>query len=259
MKARVVLATGLLGSVASSFAFAQGTTPAPTTAPTAVPSPNAPVAPTPPPAAPEKEAAVTAAPAPTAAESVLTVMPDVGADAVQETSTAAATKGRLGLQLEFLPIGSLGVVHEGDSVSEGAALAYGVGAVAAYDVTPYLTFGAAPRLVLNVKGKDAPSSAKEVDLRAQIVAHFPIVPKVEVYGVVTPGFSLLVISDNRGTDPSGFIVGLGAGATYDVAPNLFVSGELGYQFGFQAIRVKGENLGIGTSYLHVGAGVGLRL
>ena len=52
-----------------------------------------------------------------------------------------------------------------------------------YAINPYLSIGIAPRLVLNVKaeGNDSGDAGKEIDLRARVTGHFPIIPKLEAY------------------------------------------------------------------------------
>ena len=51
------------------------------------------------------------------------------------------------------------------------------------------------------------------------------------------------------------MVGLHAGAMYDVASNLFVNGQVGYQLGFQKL----SDVDLKSNFLQIGLGVGMRL
>lgn len=184
-------------------------------------------------------------------------------DADGEAAGATATKMRLGAQIEMLPLGSAEVSAGGVSASSDAAVAYGVSATFDYAVTPWLSIGAAPRLVLNVNQKDAPSGSdagKEVDVRARLVAHYPVMPRVEVYGALQPGYSFVIPS--QGDTQSGFAIGGAIGATYDVSPKLYLSGEIGYQRAFTSIDemvgASKVSADFNLSYMHIGLGAGTR-
>ena len=72
------------------------------------------------------------------------------ADDTSLSATAPAPKMRAQAQIELLPIGT-GEGKIGDtSMSTDTAMAYGVSAMFDYAITPYLSIGVAPRLVLNV-------------------------------------------------------------------------------------------------------------
>jgi hypothetical protein len=181
---------------------------------------------------------------------------------VAVTQTAAPQKGRVGVQLELVPTGSLTIKSGPIDESHSAAFAYGVGGTFDYDVTPNISVGLAPRIIFNVIDKDAPSGAdadKELDLRARFTAHFPVAPKLNVYGFAAPGYSIILLpSDARSDDPAGFVLGLGGGASFDVAPNLYVAGELGYQLGFQSVSYMGQSADVTTDLLSISLGAGAR-
>ena len=59
----------------------------------------------------------------------------------------------------------------------------------------------------------------------------------------------------RGDSAKGLVVGLHAGAMYDVASNLFLNGQLGYQLGFQKL----SDVDLKSNFLQIGLGVGMRL
>lgn len=174
---------------------------------------------------------------------------------------APATKMRAGAQLEMLPMGSLEVpLGDGASVSADTAVAYGVSATFDYAVTPFLSVGVAPRLILNIKGEDTDGDSdafKELDLRARVLAHFPVAKGVEVFGSVSPGYSI-IMGDSDFDDPKGFALAGAVGATYDVSPKAYLSAEVGYQRAFASVSEGGMSSDFDLSFLHVGLGAGTR-
>jgi hypothetical protein len=186
---------------------------------------------------------------------------DEGGD-LAVAQAAAPPKARAAFQLELVPTGKLGVKATGIDQTYTAAFAYGIGGTFDYDVTPNLSIGLAPRLIFNVINKDAPSGAeaeKELDLRVRATAHFPIAPKLTLYGFAAPGYSIILQGDDARTDdPAGFVLGLGGGVTFDVAPRVFLAGELGYQLGFQSVTYMGESADVTTDLLSISLGGGAR-
>ena len=116
-----------------------------------------------------------------------------------------------------------------------------------------LYVGVAPQLILNVKGKDDSSSGQELDLFARIMGRYPVADKVQLYGYLAPGFSIIFPPDLPGvSNPTGFVLGFAGGVSYSITPTLFGSGEVGYQIGFQSTG--GSDLK--TRYLHIGFVIG---
>lgn len=180
-------------------------------------------------------------------------------------SGAAARKLSASAQVELLPMGSGKTTFNGESMSQDAAVAYGVGAVVDYAINPYLSVGVAPRLVLNVKSSDAQDgedASKQVDLRARIAGHLPVRPGLDVYAAVMPGYSIVTSSQSGVDSATGFALAGALGATYDVTPALFLGAEVGYQRAFlnQEQTILGQKLSADTdlSYLHVGVAAGTR-
>lgn len=180
-------------------------------------------------------------------------------------SATASSKIRVQAQVEVLPIGSGKGTVGGTSTTTDTAVAYGVSGMFDYAVTPFLSIGVAPRLVLNVIS-DNPgqndTADKELDLRARLLAHFPVAPGLELFGALTPGYTF-VLSSTDGVDSSkGFAIGGSVGVTYDVSPRMFIGGEVGYQRAFTStdIMVGAQSISadLDLSYLHVGIGAGTR-
>jgi hypothetical protein len=190
----------------------------------------------------------------------LLAIPMLATTAFAQDAAGPAPKMRLGAQVEILPLGTLEASAGGQSSSTDADIAYGIGATFDYDITPNFSIGAAPRFIFNVNGKDSNDDAgKQLDLRVRATAHFPVAPQIQIYGFVAPGYSIVMLPSGAGIDdPKGFAIGFGGGLTYDVAPKVFLSGEVGYQLGFQSTKVLDQDLDAKTRYLSIGLGAGAR-
>lgn len=188
------------------------------------------------------------------------------ADEAGASSTSTASKMRASAQVELLPTGELEAEVEGDSLSTDAATAYGISAAFDYALTPFLSIGLAPRLVLNVdsdESDDDSDPGKQLDLRARVLAHMPVAPKLEVYGYLSPGYSIAMFDDEDLDNPKGFSIGGALGASYDVSPAMYLTGEVGYTKAFTSTDIMvapGQSVeaDLDLSYLHVGLGAGTR-
>jgi hypothetical protein len=218
MKSRIAIASALLGTLVASPAFAQESTIQPPTA---------------------------SAPA-----------------AAVEQAAQPAKKLSLGAQLELLPGGSVEFGAGGQSQTFDLETAFGLSAVFGVDITPNISIGAAPRVIFGIKGDDSEgntsgSAFKELDLRGRAAVHGEIAPAVSLYGFVEPGYSWITNPDKDGSIP-GVVIAFGAGATYDVSSALFLSGELGYQIGFQGEDLQGQHIDEKFDFFHLGFGAGTR-
>jgi hypothetical protein len=175
------------------------------------------------------------------------------------SSVAHAGGARVGGNLEMLPMGTVSASDGSDSASADLDPAFGIGGSADYDVHPNVSVGAAPRFTLGIKTENDEKSAKELDLMLRVTAHYPVLPAMQVYGYASPGYSMIFLPDNDGENPKGFALGFGAGAAYAISDRAFVTGELGYQLGFQAFKIQGTSLDFTTDLLHFGVGVGTTL
>ena len=216
-----VMVFGALAVTASSVAMAQGT-------PAVVP------------AAALVDPAATPPPTATAAGS--------------PTTARSASKMRLGVTLVPMPFGSLKTNALGSETSVDSAIAFAVMPVFDYLVLPNVFVGAAPSYTFNVKGKDSSGdAASQLDLLLRVGYGLPVNDKLGLYGYASPGYS--IISPPAGDSAKGLVLGLHAGAMYDVASNLFLNGQLGYQLGFQKI----SDTDFKSNFLQIGLGVGMRL
>lgn len=172
-------------------------------------------------------------------------------------SAHADPKIAVGAQLELLPVGTFHVGTSQQSQDQSAEVAYGVSGSIDYAVHPNLSIGFAPRLALNVIPTDVTDgdAAQQLDLRARVKAHAKVASGVEAYGYLAPGYSMLFNNDDTA---SGLAIAFGAGATYDLSPTTYLSGEIGYQAGFQSESILGQTVDIHARYLHLGFGAGAR-
>lgn len=188
----------------------------------------------------------------------------VFAEDIGNSASGAAPRMRVQAQVELLPIGSGKATMANLSTTHDTALAYGVSGMFDYALTPYLSIGVAPRLVFNVKPDDADgdSADKELDLRARLLGHYPVAPRLELYAALSPGYTIVLSSTDGVKNATGFAIGGSAGLTYDLSPKAFISGEVGYQRAFTStdVMVAGQSVSgdLDLSYMHVGIGAGTR-
>jgi opacity protein-like surface antigen len=176
-----------------------------------------------------------------------------------------APRIRVQAQVELLPVGSGKSAVGGTSMTTDAATAYGITGMFDYAINPYLSIGVAPRLVFNVTTDDADANDtadKELDLRARLVGHYPIARGVEIYGALSPGYTILLSSTDGVDNATGFALGGAAGVTYDLSPRAFIGAEVGYQRAFTStdlmVGTQSVSADLDLSYMHVGIGAGTR-
>jgi hypothetical protein len=191
-----------------------------------------------------------------AAQTATVAPPPPGMAAVAPPPEHSATP-RAGVELAVLPIGSLGASVGNASTRVDSAAAFGVGGVLQLPIGAVFALDLAPRVLFNVKGSDDDSSATELDVRARVTAGSLVSPGVRIFAALEPGFSVLFLPNSTSTSPSpkGLILGFGAGAAVRVAPALWLTGELGYQIGFQSMTVTNIEVGLDTRFFHLTGGV----
>jgi opacity protein-like surface antigen len=178
----------------------------------------------------------------------------------------------VGVDLELAPVGSITTQIGTASSTDDAAASYGISGLLDVGVSPYLSVGFAPRYLLNIKTADTKNNpggsddtATELDLRARIAARVPLAAKLQTYGYVAPGYSIIFApsSSNNGENATGLSLGLGAGLQYALSDSLSLTGELGYQLGYQTATITvfgiSTDIDFETRYLHLGVGLMLAL
>jgi hypothetical protein len=172
----------------------------------------------------------------------------------------ANSRFRVGLNLVPAPFGKLKGSFSGPlgtvSSEFDAAFAFGFHPYVDYIVAPpYFFLGFAPQFLFNVKANSGGGdAARELDLLLRLGAQAPIADRIQLYGYIAPGYS--VVTPPRGSDSSGFVLGFHGGAWYDVTAQFFVNAQIGYQFGFQSVS---SSVDLGTNYFMFGLGGGVRL
>jgi Outer membrane protein beta-barrel domain len=234
----VVSLLAAAASLAPSIASAQD---APAPAP-AAPAP-AELSPAPAPA----EAPVAPAPAPAPATPVMLIAPPAAAP--------AASKLWLGAAVELLPIGNF----SGDSLS-GGPTSIDIKATAAvalradYRLDDHFSIGIDPRYIFALKVDNSNDSATQLDLRVRATAGTAIAPKARIYGFATPGYSWVFLPGRDATTSSGFALGFGGGASFEISPKIALTGELGYQLGFQSVTENNHSIAVHDNFLQIGLG-----
>jgi len=179
------------------------------------------------------------------------------ATATTNAPAAAPSESKMRIALNVVPmpfLGKLSASVGGFSASTDAAFAFGVMPVFDYALNSTFFVGLGPMYTFNVKGKDVPGdAAKEIDLMLRVGGGAPVAEKIQVYGYLSPGYS--IVSPSSGDSAKGFVIGAHAGGMMDITPSAFVNAELGYQMGFQS--VSGGDFK--TSYLQIGLGAGMHI
>lgn len=171
------------------------------------------------------------------------------------TELGDASKMRLGVVLSPMPLGTF---KGAAGVDGDAKFAFAVMPTFDFGLNEFLFVGLAPQFIFNVQPDLATGDAgQELDLRARVGAIAKVADTVRMFGYVAPGYSIVMVPNKpMGTDnPAGFVLGFAGGAALDLSPTMYLSGELGYQVGYQTV----SSADFKTNYFHVGLGVGLRL
>jgi hypothetical protein len=164
------------------------------------------------------------------------------------------SKLRIGLNVVPMPFGT--VKGSGSMDSADTAFAFGIMPFADYLLTPNMFVGFSPSFTFNVKPSDGNAdAAKEIDLMLRLGGQAPISDVMQLYGYLTPGFSIIMIP-NRSENAKGFALGIHAGAMYSFSQTVFFNGELGYQIGYQTISGGAD---FKVSYMQIALGGGIRL
>jgi hypothetical protein len=171
------------------------------------------------------------------------------------TELGDASRMRLGVVLSPMPTGTF----KGEGGADvDAKFAFAIMPTFDFGLNEFLFVGLAPQLILNVKPDAATGDAgQELDLRGRIGGIAKVADTVRLFGYAAPGYSIVMVPNKpSGVDnPAGFVLGLAGGAALDLSAALYLSGEIGYQFGFQ----KANDADFKTNYLHIGLGLGVRL
>lgn len=145
----------------------------------------------------------------------------------------------------------------------------GIGGFIEARVSPYITLGFAPRVLLGVKPENSDDSGTEYDLRARLRIGNMVAPRINLHGIVTGGYSMIrgvfsVFDQTTGLrdhyfNPSGLIFAAGIGVAYTINPRLLFIGELSYQFGWQHGEELGVDVEASSKFLTLGGAIATAL
>src|ERR1019366_9131000 len=149
---------------------------------------------------------------------------------------------QIGLALLPMLLGKVATGPSGSDTSSNLDFAYGVGLSFGYRVLAGLSAGIAPQAIFHLSSKDSAGypvidSEKEYDLMARIAYAYTVVPKLDVYAEVLPGYSFVtynqIILGSQAPKAHGVVFGGGLGAAFAITDRFFANAGVGYQSGFQ--------------------------
>ena len=155
------------------------------------------------------------------------------------------------------------------TVGDGTVDGNTTGALAAdveVEVSPYVSFGFAPRLVFEAGPASGPvDQGAQIDLVGRLTGRVPVTRTLAPFAYLAAGYSLVGVPDGGepGGDAEGAVLGLGGGAALQVSPEIAVLIDVGYQVGFHRLTDAQGDLIADADYglhdLHIGVGVQTRL
>jgi hypothetical protein len=163
-----------------------------------------------------------------------------------------------------------------DDVTPALDTAYGTSLSLGYNVIAGLSLGVAPQFFWNLNTSNPTywagyyKSRKEFDLMARIAYAYKVIPKLSVYAELLPGYSILnyryqyqnPVRGGSGefwsSRAKGFVIGFGAGATYDLNGMFFANLGIGYQLGSQTVDPPALGDNASTQFLRLAFGGGLK-
>ena len=169
----------------------------------------------------------------------------------------------VGAELALMPSGTFTSDFANVRLDSDADTAYAVGFFVEDRITPLISVGFAPRMVVNVAPSNSDrETGQQLDLRAKLGVGKEVLPRLRVFGNFYPGYSIgFPPSDSMiTTHPHGFILGLGGGVGFALGKRSELSVELGYQWGFQGGSQNVPLIGnvdytLEDSYFHVAFGI----
>ncbi len=206
----------------------------------------------------QEEAPKTPASEPTAAPAKVVPAPAVASSPANNFQVGVA----------FLPmlLGKVSTGPSGNATSSNLDAAYGVDLSFGYRVLAGLSVGVAPQVVFHLSSKDSAGypvieSEKEYDLMARIAYAYTVVPKLDVYAEVLPGYSFVtynqIILGSQAPKAHGVVFGGGVGAAFAITDRFFAKAGVGYQVGFQVSHGIRDN-DVKTKFLSIALGGGVR-
>lgn len=173
---------------------------------------------------------------------------------------------QLGVALMPMLMGRVGTGPSGHATSSHLDSTYGVALSFSYRIVAGLSVGVAPQTVFHLTSKDDAGysvidSEKEYDLLARIAYAYPVVPDLDVYAEVLPGYSFVsynqIVSGSPAPRARGFVGAAGLGAAWSITDRFFAHVGVGYQLGFQSSHGIREQE-VRTRFLRLAMGGGVK-
>jgi hypothetical protein len=184
------------------------------------------------------------------------------------SGTAEPSPNRFQLDVALLPVllGRLSTVQSGGAeTSSHLDSTYGLGLSFSCRVLAGLSVGIAPQVLFHLSSKDDAGypvidSEREYDLMARIAYAHTVMPKLDVYVEVLPGYSFVtynkIVVGSPAPPARGIVAAGGLGAALAVTDLFFVNAGIGYQLGFQASHGISTRA-VSTKFLRLALGGGV--
>jgi hypothetical protein len=172
---------------------------------------------------------------------------------------SAPSKMRVTALFVPAPAGILHSAIPGDDVTVGSQPAFGVATAFDFVAHPNVFVGFGAGYTFNVVARGTTAEAGTAfDLTLRVGGSVPITHRMAAYGYLAPGYSFMHGVPGA-LSPQGPVVGVHAGALFDLTPAWFLAAELGYQAGFQRASVNGMDVAYDASFFQTGIGLGVRI
>lgn len=174
----------------------------------------------------------------------------------------APGRARVSLGIVAAPVGSYTVRGFGLSGSGDTEPAFALRPAIDFSLSDYVFIGFSLQYVMNVNTDGLANAnvdaSKALDLLARVGAHAPVADVVHLFGYVAPGYSI-IYPPNDGNKPQGFVLAASGGALFSVGSRAFLTGEIGYQWGFQELTIANTDFDANLNYLLLSLGLGIKL
>jgi hypothetical protein len=185
------------------------------------------------------------------------------ATSVARAETETDRHLRLSMMVATVPQASLRSALREPATYIGTDRALAGGLALDYACGDVLFLGVGSQYVFWVQDalSEGPAEGSEIDIRARIGASSYLTEAWQLFGYLAPGYSLLVPTRGARTPngPRGLVIAGAVGAAVDLLPALFLSGEIGYQEGFQTGQQEGVTFDHQTRFMQVGLSLGVRI
>jgi hypothetical protein len=176
--------------------------------------------------------------------------------AITAVSTTAAARPAIhvGAQAEMLPVGQADL-GDGPNADQDFETSWGFTGRVDVEVLPWLSVGAAPRLIIGIESGELVDSSKQLDLATRVTFHGRrVLDKAAPYAYLSSGYSMWFLPGD-GPDAKGLQAGAGAGAVAQLFEKTALVVEMGYTHNVQSVTVGEDSVKVRSGFVHMGLGV----